>query len=169
MAIQEVFIASVQCRDSAGRLSSASVRVGATDARAYIAAANQGARDATKVGLLLLALQDLTETDGNETYKKWSLQADFVNDAHVAPSSDQIYNSNKWRVTGQTTNAGIPTVDHVYIPQSKLTGITMESDGISADLTDEPAANFVVQFIDTAVSKYNTAFTDVISIQRNDT
>lgn len=169
MAIVEQFIASLQVGDSAEKFSSGSVRVGAVDARAYIAAADQTARDATKVGLLLDAFIDVTRAAGTNGYKKWSLECNFINDSYAAPADDAgIYNSNKWKVTGQTTNNGLPAVDTFYLPQYLITGVVMESDGISADLTDEPMANLVTQIVDTALSKYGTAFTSVISIQRND-
>jgi len=169
MAIVEQFIASIQVGDSASKFASGSVRVSPTDARAYLAAADQTARDATKVGLLLDGMIDVTRAAGTNGYKKWSVEANFINDAFVYPAADAgIYNSNKWKVTGATTNAGLPAVDTFYIPEYLVTGVEMESDGISADLDEEPVANLVVQILDTALSKYGTAFTSVISIQRND-
>lgn len=169
MAIVEQFIASLQVGDSAEKLSSGSVRVGAVDARAYLAAADQTARDATKVGLLLDAMIDVTRAAGTNGYKKWSVESNFINDSYAAPADDAgIYNSNKWKVTVATTNNGLPAVDTFYIPQYLVTGVVMESDGISALLTDPPVDNLVTQIVDTAVSKYGTAVTSVISIQRND-
>lgn len=169
MAIVEQFIASLQVGDSAGKFGSGSVRVSAVDARAYLAAADQTARDATKVGLLLDAMIDVTRAAATNTYKKWSVECNFINDAFVYPAADAgVYISNKWKVTGATTNNGLPAVDTFYIPEYLVTGVEMESDGISADLDEEPVANLVVQILDTALSKYGTAFTSVLSIQRND-
>jgi len=169
MAIVEQFIASVQVGDSATKLGSGSIRVGAVDARAYVAAANQAARDATKVGLLLDAFIDVTRAAGTNYYRKWCVECNFINDAFEYPDTDQaIYISNKWKVTGKTTNGGLPVIDTFYLPEYLITGVVMESDGISADLTDEPMANLVVQILDTALSKYNSAFTEILSIQRND-
>jgi len=113
---------------------------------------------------------DVTRAAGTNGYKKWSLESNFINDSYAAPADDAgIYNSNKWKVTGQTTNGGLPAVDTFYIPQYLVTGVQMESDGISANLDDAGImANLVVQILDTAISKYGTAFTSVLSVQRND-
>jgi len=112
---------------------------------------------------------DVTRAAGTNGYKKWSVESNFINDAFAFPADDSaIYNSNKWKVTGKTTNAGLPVIDTFYIPEYLVTGVVMESDGISASLSDEPIANLVVQILDTALSKYGTAFTEVVSIQRND-
>jgi len=169
MAIVEKFIASVEVGDSANHLRSASVRVSPADGRAYIAAAGQAARDLTDVGLLLIASLNMTAAEGTDHYKKWSVQSDFINDAFEYPEPDDgIYISNRWKVTGKTTNAGFPALDSFYLPEYLITGVVMESDGISASLTDAPVDNLVTQILDTALSKYNTAFTEVLSIQRND-
>lgn len=169
MAIVEQFLASLQVGDSAKKLGSGSVRVSAVDARAYLAAADQTARDATKVGLLLDAFIDATRASASNYYRKYSVEANFINDAFdYPPTNDAIYISNKWKVTGKTTNGGLPVVDTFYLPEYLISGVVMESDGISADLDDEPIANLVVQILDTALSKYGTAFTEILSIQRND-
>jgi len=169
MAIVEQFIASLQVGDSATKLSSGSVRVSAVDARAYLAAADQTAREATKVGLLLDSFIDVTRAAGTEGYRKYCVESNFINDAFDFPASDAgIYNSNKWKVTGKTTNGGLPAVDTFYIPEYLVTGVVMESDGISADLGDAPISNLVTQVLDTALSKYGTPFTEILSIQRND-
>jgi len=169
MAIVEQFIASLQVGDSAKKLGSGSVRVSATDARAYIAALDQTARDATKVGLLLDSFIDVTRAAATNYYRKYSVESNFINDAFDYPEPDDgIYISNKWRVTGKTTNAGLPVIDSFYLPEYLITGVVMESDGISANLDDEPMANLVVQLLDTALSKYGTAFTEILSVQRND-
>lgn len=169
MAIVEQFIAGLQLGDSAKKLASGAVRVSPTDARAYLAAADQTARDATKVGLLLDGMIDVTRAAGTNGYKKWTIQSDFINDSFAYPSIDAaIYNSNRWKVTGSTTNNGLPATDTFYIPQYLVTGVVMESNGINADLTDDPVANLVTQVLDTALSKYGTAFTAVLSVERND-
>jgi len=171
MAIVEQFLASLQLGDSSkGSLASGTMRVSATDARAYIAAADQTARDATKVGLLLDSFIDVTRAAGTQGYKKWSVESNFINDAFARPDKDDaIYNSNKWKVTYQTTNGGLPVIESMYIPQYLITGVVMDADGISADLEDEPMANLEVQILDTGLSSYGTAITSLLSVQRNDT
>lgn len=169
MAEVAQYLASVQFGDSAKKFGSASVRVSETDAKAYLAAADEAARDATKVGVLLEAFVSVSRSTALNYWKKRSIEANFINDAFDYPSSDAgIYISNKWKVTGKTTNGGIPVIDSFYIPEYLVVGVVMESDGISADLTDEPMANLIVQILDTALSKYGTAFTEIVSIQRND-
>lgn len=169
MAETATYIASLQVGDSAGKLASASFVVGATDAQAYAAAANAGARAATDVGVLLLAALGITQADAASGWRKWSLQSDFLNTLFSYPEADDgIYNSNKWKVTFSTLNAGIPAIDTVYVPEYLITGVVMDSDGISASLGDAPVSDFVTAFEATALSKYRTAVTEVLSIQRND-
>lgn len=171
MALIEVGRASLQLIDSANKESSISFRVTPTAARAYLAAADQAARDATAVGLLLG--RALAITRGSEVANSYKTFADvgivWVNDAAVKPSTAAaVYRSNRWKVTGRTTNASVPAIDTVYVPEYLITGVDMESDGISALLSDQPIQDFVTSFVATALSKYGTAFTSVLSIQRND-
>lgn len=168
MAIVPVFHASVQVGDSAKHYASASVRVSETDAKAYIAAADQAARDATKVGLLLDGLIDMQEAAGSQHYKYWGLQAQYINDAFAFPAADaDVYNSNRLKVTGTTLNNGIPAEDSFYIP-ARNDALDMESNGVNIDLNGTEAANLITQVLDTALSKYGTAFSSVIEITVND-
>jgi len=169
MAIVERFIASVEIWDSAKKLGSYSQYVGAADARAYIAAANQGARDATDVGILLLAGLAMTEASvANNHYKKWSVQCDFVNDAALpAIALDADFRTNRYKVTYVTTNGGIPTVESVYIPM-RNDGLAVAADGISLDLSAGAADTFRDNLILTGLSSYGTAITAVNSITKND-
>jgi len=166
MAIQEKFIASVEVGDSANKLRSASVRVGATDGRAYVAAANQAARDATKVGLLLSSLLDMTAAHATDHYKKWSIQVDFVNDAFsYQPDDDKIFNSNAWKVTYATTNAGLPVKESMYIPMRSPDVTTV---GIVAQPGDAEYDDLETQLLDTGLSSYGTAITALQSVTAND-
>lgn len=152
-----------------GLESSASFRVSPANARAYLAAADQSARDASKVGLLLSTALAITSVAGLPDSVKVAAHVgiDWISDNLVKPTGS-VYRSNKWKVTGRTTNGVLPAIDTVYIPEALLSGVTMESDGISASLTTNPTLAFVTQFLDTALSKFGTAFTSVLSIQRND-
>jgi len=168
MAEVPIAIASVQVGDDAKLLASASFRVSIADAQAYANAANAAARLLTNVGILLDAALDVTRVVGNQ-WKRWCVEFQYLNDAFAFPDgTGGIYNSNKWKVTFKTTNAGIPAVDTIYIPQYLITGVVMESDGISALLTDPPVSALVTALVATALSKYSTAITEVLSIQRND-
>jgi len=171
MALVEVGRASYQALDSAGKESSASFRVTPANARAYLAAADAAARLATDVGTLLARTKAISRVSDNansdNVFADVGIQ--WVNDAATKPALlSAVYRSNKWKVTGRTTNGGIPAIDTVYVPEYLITGVVMESNGINADLTDQPVADFVTSFVATALSKFNTAFTSVISISRND-
>jgi len=169
MALVEVGFANVQVGDSADKLASASFRVSVADAKAYVAAADQTARDATDVGKLLTRSRGIMAVDASTGYKHYECGIRVVNDAFAYPDeSVGLYNSNKWKITASTTNGGLPAIDTVYVPNYLITGVVMESDGVSADLSDTPVAEFVTEFIATALSKYGTAFTVVLSIKRND-
>lgn len=170
MAEVAVYYASMQLGDgNKGSKASATFRISAADFQAYAAAADTAARAATNAGLLLAAALAITRAAGQTYKKKFSVAADFVDTAYVPPTVDlAVYNSNLWKVTFNTTNAGIPAVDTLYVPQYLITGVVMESNGISADLTDSPVSVFVSNLIAHGLSKYGTAITSVISIERND-
>lgn len=171
MAIVEQFIASLQIGGSNGKLGSCSQRVAAADARTYIAAANQAARDATKVGLLLDSLIDITMAEGTNIYKKYALESNFINDAFAfAPKDGDVYKSQALKVAYQTTNAGLPVIESVYV-YFRRTDYIMESDGVTVVITGGDNAdveNYITQLIDTGLSSYGTAITAVQSITVND-
>lgn len=168
MAEVMVYIAEVQVGDSAKHKASASVFVGATDAKAWFAAADKAARDASKVGLLLDATLDMMEADGTTGYKSKGVSARAINDAFAFPSKDaDIYNSNKWKVTYTTTNAGIPATESIYIPQH-TTGQAMESNGVNADISTGDASAYITQLLDTGISSFQTAILTVTEILVND-
>lgn len=171
MAIVERFLASLQIGGSNQKLGSISQYVGAVDARAYIAAANQAARDATKVGLLLDSIIDITIAEGTNIYKKWGLECQFINDAFAyAPKDGDVYKSQALKVTYNTTNAGIPTIESVYI-YFRRTDYIMAPDGVNVLFTggdNVDVENYVTQLLDTGVSSYGTAITAIVSITVND-
>lgn len=172
MAIVEQFIASLQIGGSNGRLGSCSQRVGAVDARAYLAAADQTARDATKVGLLLDSLIDITLAKATNIYKKYAIESNFINDAFgYAPKDGDVYKSQALKVTYNTTNAGIPVTESVYV-YFRRTDYIMASDGVNVVLgvggTNDDVNNYVTQMLDTGLSSYGTAITAVTAITVND-
>jgi len=168
MAEVAKYIAGVQVGDSAKHLGSASVIVNTADAKAYVAAADATARAATDVGTLLtatLALQGANSTTG---WRKWSVQSDFINDGFVYAAKDaDLYNSNQWKVTYQTTNAGLPTIESIYIP-ARTAGGTMESDGIHLTLASGIGATYATALVATGLSSFLTAITAVNEITAND-
>lgn len=170
MAIVERFIAGVQVWDSATLLGSFSQRVGAADARLYLAAANQAARDATDVGLLLITALDMTATHGANHYKKWFLNADFINDAATPePKDDQWYRSNSVKVTYVTTQGGIPVQESTHIPMRRDDFTLFGSNPVQIDFTSAGfAKDFADDLIATGLSSYGTAITSVVEMTLND-
>lgn len=171
MALVEKGFASFQLVDSAEKESSASFHVSPAAARAYLAAADAAARLATPVGTLLAAARAITRyadfTSSASIFAKVGIE--WVQDALVTPTpEDAVYRSNKWKVTLRTTNGGFPAKDTLYVPEYLITGVDMESDGISANLGDSPIQDFWTNLVATGLSKFNTAFLEVLSIQRND-
>ncbi len=168
MAQVEKFLASIQVGDSAGKFASFSTRVSASSARAYIAAADAAARAATVVGIMLRDAEDLMQVDLASTWKKYSVQADFVNDAFAFPSpGDARYNSNKWKITYSTTNNGLPVVESVYMPL-RTQSLPMESNGVNLDLTTPSVSNFIAAFKLPGLSSFGTPILNVLEITLND-
>lgn len=171
MAEVEKFVASLQIGGSNGRLGSSSIRVGAADARSYVAAADAAARAATKVGLLLDSMIDVSIAQATNIWKKWNVECEFINGSFAyAPKDGDVYKSQALKVSFQTTNAGIPAEDSTYL-YFRRTDYVMESDGVSVviDGGDNPdIENYIAQLVDTGVSKYGTAITAVDSITVND-
>jgi len=171
MAIVEKFIASLQIGGSNQRLGSISQRVSAADARAYVAAADQTAREATKVGLLLDGILDITIAEATNIYKQYALTSEFVNDAFAyAPEDGDVYKSQALKVTYQTTNAGLPVTESTYV-YFRRTDYVMAPDGVSVVLTggsNTDIENYITQLLDTGLSSYGTAITAVNSITVND-
>lgn len=168
MASVPQYFAGSQYGDSGSHLGSTSVGVSSTDGKAYVAAADDSARAASKVGLLLAAISNMTDAASGVQIKSDHVDTVIVNGT-FAYQDDQakIYNSNRWRVTGMTTNGGLPVKDSFTIPQ-RSGALDMESNGVNVDLNGTEAADLVVQILDTALSKYGTAFTSVIEIVAND-
>jgi hypothetical protein len=170
MAYVEKFIAGVTCLDQTGQQRAASQRVSGVDARLWFAAADHAARLATKVGLLLASINDAQLSDGSpDTIYKYYVNGEDINDAAAKPATTtSTYNSNAIKVTYATTNAGIPVVESMMIPQRDETALTVNADGKSYDITASPFANMETQMIDTGLSSYGTAITALISAVPND-
>lgn len=171
MAEIEYFIASLQIGASNKKLGSCSQRVGAADARAYIAAADATARAATKVGLLLDSLIDITIAQATNIWKKWSLESNFVNSSFAyAPKDGDVYKSQALKVTYQTTNGSLPVIESNYV-YFRRTDYVMAPDGVNVliDTGDNAEIeNYIAQLVDTGLSSYGTAITAVDSITVND-
>jgi len=97
------------------------------------------------------------------------MQSDFINDAYTPQSNeDQIYNSNRWKVTYQTLVGGLPVVESIYVPQRR-DPVDMESDGVSANLADGAEIEaFVDALIANGLGSGGSPITAVLSITAND-
>jgi len=167
MAEVAQYEAFVTVGDQKKRFATVSLRVDATDGKAYVAAADTAARAATKVGLLQAAIFALMRSSQQYAF---GLKASFVNDAHAFPAiTTDTYNNNKLNVSYVTSSGGLPRQLQFTIPQRQESGYTMESNGENVVLADAgDVAALIVELLDTALSTYGTAITDVPEITVND-
>lgn len=166
MAEVPTYYATVTVGDSAKKLTTVRLRVDATDGKAYVAAADKTARDATKVGLLQLAVFDLMKSS---QYQSFGLDTVMVNDAFAYPDENSdTYNSDKLNVFYSTTVGGLPRNLQFTIPQREPSSFDLESNGINVDLSALDVPDLITQILDTMLSTYGTAVTAVPEITVND-
>jgi len=167
MAEVPQYEAFVTVGDQAKKFATVSLRVDATDGKAYVAAADTATRASSKVGLLLAAVFNLVRS--SEQYA-FGVKASFINDAFVYPGIEtDTYNSNKLNVSITTSVGGLPRQLQFTIPQRQESGYEMESNGINVVLEDGgDVEDLVTQIIDTMLSIYGTAVTAVPEITVND-
>lgn len=169
MAEIPVYEAFVTVKDSAKKSSTVTLRVDATDGKAYVAAADAAARAATKVGLLLAAVEPFMLSEGNLFDK--GVKSSFRNDAWTQPAADLEYlNSNKLNIAYQTLNGGLPERLGFSIPQRNTAAYSMETNGVNVNISTGATTeveNLIAQIADTLVSKFGTAC-NVLEITIND-
>lgn len=154
--------------DRANQVRSVPLFCSLADGQAWVAAADHAAAMATDLGLLMLALNDLQESDGTDTINKFYVSIEDVNDAYAPPAfSTEILNSNKIKLTYRTTRASLPVEESVYITQRKST-LTKNSDGKSYNLTVSPFVNLSTQMLATGLSSFGTAITALVEAIPND-
>jgi len=168
MAYVAVYYAGVVSGDAAKQKRAVAVRVTEAKAKLWFAAADQTAREATDVGLLLKSLNDAQMSDGDNSLNSYYVHGDYLNDAYAPPAADSdIYNSNKVKLTYSTTKGGVPAVESIYITQRSDT-LPTNPDGKSYDITASPFANMETQLIATGLSSYGTAITGLVEAIPND-
>lgn len=158
--------------DTAKKLARVSLRVDLTDAQAYVAAANEAARAATKVGLLLLAVENLQLLGATNNIYGRGLDYGFLELPFAYPTTlENVYRSNKLKVDLATTNAGLPATNFFTIPAYDPAEITKESNGVNVVLSgpgvSPEISNLITQLADTWLSIYNTPGA-VVEITIND-
>lgn len=147
--------------DSAGKQGRVDMRVSDVDAKAYVAAADTTARNASKVGLLLIAVENMQLHPTQNIYKR-GLDYGFLELPFQKPGVDDfVYRSNKLKIDIATDNAGIPTTAFFTIPAYDGTDVVLESNGVNVAISGPSATaaitNLLAQIADTWVSSYNTA------------
>lgn len=158
--------------DSAKKKARVGLRVDSVDAKAYVAAADTAARDLTKVGLLIKAVEEMQlPVDAPSIYKR-GLDYGFLELPFAFPLfTAGIYRSNKLKVDFSTSNNGLPATGFFTIPAYDESEITMESNGINVVLSGlgvtAEVTDLIVQVADTMLSSYGTAGA-VIEITVND-
>jgi len=170
MASVPAYYAVLSVSDSQQRVTNVELRVDATDGKAYVAAADDATRAASKVGLLLDAIFDVINSSlGGVGTKFTGVYTRILNGSWSAFTPDaEVFNSNKLNVSMTTTNAGMPAKVSFSIPQRNPAAYDMESNGLNLDLVDDPeTANLVAQINDTVLSVYGTAVS-VVEITVND-
>jgi len=166
MAEVMAYYAQLTLGDRAKKFTTFEVRVAAGDAQSWFAAANEGARDATAVGVLLAAVFAVV---GSAEYYSKNVVGKAMNDAFVFPSGEgETYNSNKLNISYSTTLGGLPRNLQVTIPQRDASSYELESNGINVVLADaDEIAALVTAFEATALSPYGTAV-EITEITVND-
>lgn len=156
MAETMLYEAQLAVGDRAHKIAVFSARISTANGQAWVAAANEAARDATNAGLLIDSVYDLL-LSSQQQYK--GVHAKAMNDAFVYPSGEsEVYNSNKLNVSYSTTLSGLPRNLQVTIPQRDPASYEIESNGINVVMEDgDEVENFVVNFELTALSPYGTA------------
>lgn len=161
MAIVPTYHAFLRTADSQKRKTTVSLRVSSTDALEWVAAASGTARAATKVGLLLAAINALQLARGDNT-EAFGVSSEDVSDAFIYPTAaEQVYNSNKLNIVYQTTLGGLPQIRSFSIPARDPARTVMESNGVNVSLDDGGADTFVADLVtqieDTLLSLFGTA------------
>lgn len=152
----------VTVRDAAQRISTVRFNVSTAEAKNYVAAADQTARDATAVGTLLAAVRDAT--GGEKLFE--GVQFGAYDDTETTPAKDsQFLRGNKWTVKYQ---AGGEKYQFTIPARSAVVpGTVFETDGISLDLTAGLGLQLKTAADAVLLSKYGEAGT-VYAIQAND-
>jgi len=168
MAYVAKYMAGITSGDSAKQKRAVAIRVTEAKAKLWYAAADQTAREATDVGLMLKSLNDAQASDGNNTIYSYYVNGEYYNDAYAPPAADaDIYNSNKVKLTYSTTNGGVPVTESIYITQRSST-LPTNPDGKSYDITASPFVNMNTQLVATGLSSYGTPIIAIVEATPND-
>lgn len=169
MATIPTYVAYVEVVDSKKRHSSVELNVSDVDGKAYVAAADDAARAATKVGLLLASVKELM-LSGSNIFSE-GVYTKMLNGSWTQPAADSEYfNNNKLNVAYLTTIGGIPRRRTFSIPQRDTANYSMETNGENINISTGATTaveDLIAQIADTLLSIDLTAC-NVLEITVND-
>jgi len=128
----------------------------------------QGMRDLLgDAGVIALVL------DMPDALYAWGLDYGFLLDTFSPPiPEDKFFRSNKLNVAYSTLNNGLPATGGFTIPMRLESAINMETNGENVTISGAGASaevtELITQIVDTLLSSYGTAATDVLEITVND-
>lgn len=161
MAVTVTPYASVTFLDSANRKTTTRIRVSEADAKAYVAAADEAAADATNVGLLLASIDDLTEL----TFVAKGVDFVYEENSPVLPTA--AFRGNKavfgyGSASARDFTISIPGRDNTVL---NLNGVSIPVSG-GAESTEVAAFN--TQLVATGLDINGNAITGLIYGRIND-
>lgn len=143
------YLLSITAIDGVNRTSVIQYYVSAADGKAYVAAVDAAARALTQVGVLIQAVDGITEME----LIQWALTAEFAQDS-PGPLPDTILRGNKLSFTLRAGGRNITTT----IPGRDPSAFVQAVDSLSIDLTTPAAmATFVSEVNDTVVDNFGNA------------
>lgn len=149
MAEVSRYLLSITAIDGVNRTSVIQYYVSAADGKAYVAAADAAARAASNVGLLILAVDGMTEME----LIQWSLAAEFAQDS-PGPMPDTILRGNKLSFTLRSGGRNLTST----IPGRDPASYTQAVDSLNVDLTAPPAmATFITAVNATVKDNFGNA------------
>lgn len=156
MAWVEQFFLTVGIGDCRDKITPVEVRIDATEAQVWLAAVPGVIRDATEVGVLIQAIEGLTE--GTTFYEQVALRS--TDDAAVFPAdSTKIYGFDK---VGVQFKAGLNNYNFT-IPARNDANFNVAPNGIDIAITGGDATAEVTALVaavnDTVLSKYGATVT----------
>lgn len=130
--------------DSRNKVSVHSINVNVADAKAYVAAADETARNATDIGVYFNEVLDLSEAEPVDRGVRFNTR----NDAKIVPAADaEIYNFDKITVGW---SSGLRNFT-LTIPARNMANVTVVGRNGDIDMAIGQAQEFIQAFLDVAV------------------
>lgn len=130
--------------DSRNKISVHAVNVATADAKAYVAAADEAARNATDIGIYFNEVIDLSEAEPVDRGVRYNTK----NDALIVPAVDaEIYNFDKISIGWSSGLRNFVTT----IPARDMAAVTVVARNGDIDMTGGAAQDWIQAFLDVAV------------------